>query len=397
VALPCIGLDGIGAGLKEVGWDGIEVVHAFDVDTELIPALQALHGRRLVEGWNLGSTGDLLRVDLEAWQDVDLIISGPPCPPWSSIGQQKSRGDCRARVFERVTEAIKEQARRGVLLGFVIEMVVGISHCRQGVSYHEEWMCDLQNSLAEFYVCAWTMQSADYLPQYRERLYTVGLRRDVLGTGLLLPPRLPSSAQLVRASLNDILHQGLPQNCEECIHGQQQANLMEVKRRILAYRPQGAEACYCFSIDRDPNMSAFAQGRRSDGNVCTLRTNNECIWVLMVNSEGSVVLSRCLHPVERLSLQGFRPELAEVLSKRALLRFTGNACTAPVITSVLRQLVLPLAHPGALGVPDVPRPLDLWQLSEDVAHHLAKARRLNSYRNSLAIMEQLILLEAMSH
>ena len=39
VALPCIGLDGIGAGLQEVQWDGIDVIHAFDVDLDLIPAL----------------------------------------------------------------------------------------------------------------------------------------------------------------------------------------------------------------------------------------------------------------------------------------------------------------------------------------------------------------------
>ena len=397
VALPCMGLDGIGAGLQEVQWDGVDVIHACDVDLELIPALQALHGRQAVERWNIGPDGNLILMDVRRWEDVDLIISGPPCPPWSSIGQRGSAEDVRARIFERVIEAIKEQARRGVLIGFVIEMVVGMAHSRRstglgGPSYHSQWIQEIQNDMPYFYVCTWKMQSADYVPQHRERLYTVGLRRDVLGAEILMPPRLPSQAQLLRASLADILHEGLPVNCEEYIHGQQRANLMVVKNRILAYHPRGQEGCYCLPIDRDPNMS-FAHGLRSDGNICTLRTGNEMLWILMIDSTGRVVLSRCLHPVERLSLQGFRPELANFLGKSVLLRFTGNACTAPVVTAVLRQLVLPLAHPGVLGVLSLPRPRTLWLPNDEVFLYLAKAKGLNLQRTSIAIMERLSFLE----
>ena len=118
------------------------------------------------------------------------------------------------------------------------------------------------------------------------------------------------------------------------------------------------------------------------------------LWVLMINSAGSIVLSRCLHPVERLSLQGSRPELANVVGKGALLRFTGNACTAPVITSVLRQLVLPLAHPGVLGASTVPRPFNLWQPNEEALSYLAKVKWSNLHRTSIAILERLLFLEA---
>ena len=396
VALPCVGLDGISAGLQEVRWDGVDVIHAFDVDQDLIPALQALHGRQAVERWNIGPDGNMLLVDVTRWEDVDLIVSGPPCPPWSSIGQRRAEEDERAQIFEQVTAAIKEQARRGVLLGFLIEMVPGMAHSRSstglgGPSYYEQWMQEIQRDMPDFYVVDWVMQSADYLPQHRERLYTVGLRRDALGAGILAPPRLPRQAQLLRTRLADILHQGLPANCEEYIHGQPRANLMAAKRSVLAYRPRGEEGCYCFPIDRDPTMT-FAPGHRSDGNVCALRTGNEMLWVLMINSAGIVVLSRCLHPVERLGLQGFRPELANFLGKAALLRSTGNACTAPVITSVLRQLLLPLAHLGVLGVSTIPRPASLWQLNEEALQYLAKIKRLNTHRASIAVLERLVLL-----
>ena len=116
------------------------------------------------------------------------------------------------------------------------------------------------------------------------------------------------------------------------------------------------------------------------------------LWVLMINSAGTVVLSRCLHPVERLGLQGFRPKLANFLGKAALLRFTGNACTAPVTTSVLRQLLLPLAHPAVLGVSTIPRPASLWQPNEEAIKYLAKIKRLNAHRASIAVLERLVLL-----
>ena len=371
---------------------GVDVIHADQ------PALQALHGRQAVERWNIGLDGNILLVDVKRWEDVDAIISGPPCPPWSSIGQHRSEEDARAKVFRKVTAAIKEQASRGCLLVFLIEMVPGMAHSRPStglgeVSYHERWMMEMQTNLPNFYICDWKMQSADYLPQHRERLYTVGVRRDALGTEFLVPPRLPRQAEFLRVRLRDILHQGLPANCEDYICGQQRANLMIAKNRILAYRPRGEEQCWVLPIDRDPSM-AFATGVRSDGNVCTLRTGNGMVWVLMINSAGSIVLSRCLHPVERLSLQGFRPELANFLGKGALLRFTGNACTAPVITSVLRQLVLPLAHPAVLGVPAAPRPLNLWPPNKEALRYLVKVRTLNLHRISIAILERLVFLEA---
>ena len=134
--------------------------------------------------------------------------------------------------------------------------------------------------------------------------------------------------------------------------------------------------------------------------MCTLRTQNEMLWILMVDCSGTVTLSRCLHPVERLGLQGFHPELATALSKRALLRVTGNACSAPVITSVFRQLLCPLASPSVLGLPDVPRPLSLWTSSQpasgDAVQYLAKTRLLNNGRSEVAILEQLVRLEGHS-
>ena len=156
-ALPCIGLDGIGAGLWEVGWAGMDIIHAYDIDTELIPALQALHGREVVERFNIGPSGNLLNVDVEQMEDVDLIIAGPPCPPWSSIGLRRGLHDERTRVFYAVHNMLKNQYRR-MLKAFIVEMVAGMAHERArgsstglgDTNAHRMWLHELKEDLPGF-------------------------------------------------------------------------------------------------------------------------------------------------------------------------------------------------------------------------------------------------------
>ena len=58
-----------------------------------------VHGYAAVEGWNIGPLGDLLAVDVAQLLDFDLLIAGPPCPPWNSMGLHGGSDDVRAQVF----------------------------------------------------------------------------------------------------------------------------------------------------------------------------------------------------------------------------------------------------------------------------------------------------------
>ena len=313
--------------------------------------------------------------------------------------------DERSQVFSAVHEMLKNQYARKALKAFIVEMVPGMKHNTivhsstgrgdDRENLYNMWLQSLREDLPGFRIYSWMMQSSDYLPQYRLRIYTVGISAEILGDGVMIAPSLPSSATHLRTSLSSALHMGLPALCEQSLKGQQRDNLMTMKQRLLAYRPRGTEVTCCLSVDRDPRKT-FGENLRTDGCVCTLRTGNEMLWILMVDSAGIVTLSRCIHPVERLSLQGFCPDFAQYLSKTTLLRCTGNACSVPVITSVFRQLLCPLANPSVLGLPNVPRPLSIWTFREDVILYLAKMRHLNTYRNEVAIVEQLLRCEGQS-
>ena len=126
---------------------------------------------------------------------------------------------------------------------------------------------------------------------------------------------------------------------------------------------------------------------RWDDATPTLRTGNEMLWLLKFSEAGDLLISRCLHPVERLSLQGFLPELALFMSKKTLLRATGNSFTAPVITAVFRQCVaaITLHRSPITGAMTMSR--SMQRPLEEMAVMLDKQRRINELRESIAILD----------
>jgi site-specific DNA-cytosine methylase len=227
---------------------------------------------------------------------VDFIVSGPPCPPWSTIGHRRAENDSRSAVFQKVTELIERQGVLGCHR-FIVEMVTGIlAHRTRG---------------------AHTVQ------------------------------------------LGPIGHRG---------------------------------SICCIAVDRDPHQT-WDTGIRQNSVVPTLRTQNELVWLYCESAQGQVVLSRCLHPVERFTLQGFRPEAATFFSKADGIRISGNAFTVPVVTHAFHQLLMCFMHPFSLGLPGVPPCLHLRTRSQEAAEAvLHRARCVNRERDKIAILEREVAL-----
>ena len=397
LALPCIGAHALGAGLRDMHWQGVEISYAWDVDASLLPYLMAAYGPIDLggAGGGIGWGGDFLSYDISSMERVDFVITGPPCPPFSSIGPREAELDSRELVFRKVTDCIAHQGSLGCY-GFLLEMVPGIaenSHRPRGnqgetyrFNYYEEWLCALQSRAPMFRLHTWALQTSDYLPQNRMRLYTVGIRRDFAPLCGLASPSPSRNAW--RAALPDLLHKGLCPIDEGVLSPQQRQNLMAVKQS-LALRPIDHGGCiYCISVDRDPHQR-WGHFTRHDGLVGTLRTQNELVWWLyQVDEHGNTVLSRCLHPVERFALQGFRPEVAAFFSKSDGMRVSGNAFSVPVVTHAFRQVLECFITPTALGFPDVPRRIHRSRDSSEVVEILHRAEMLNLERSSLAILER---------
>ena len=64
-----------------------------------------------------------------------------------------------------------------------------------------------------------------------------------------------------------------------------------------------------------------------------------------------IKLSRCLHPMERCALQGFRADQLAGMSKAGVLRATGNAMSTPVVAAAFKRCMEVLAARMSIGVP----------------------------------------------
>ena len=187
-----------------------------------------------------------------------------------------------------------------------------------------------------FAIRVWPMQSADYLPQNRRRLYAVGMHRSA---GVTPPP--PTPPKSLRPTLCELLHKALP--CDESmLSSQQRANLRKAipiatHRSRMASPPTGGHKQHLGSFYLPHHQADKVANLRCDDCTPTLRAGHSRHWLVKVDDTGLVMLSRGLHPWERLTLQGFPPHLTNFLSRDALIRATGNSFSVPVVTAVLRQ------------------------------------------------------------
>jgi DNA (cytosine-5)-methyltransferase 1 len=131
--------------------------------------------------------------------EVDVIVGGPPCQPFSTAGKRQGFNDPRASPLKEFIRVINEAQPKS----FVMEEVTGLLNARlKHVPIKERnrellpeelpgsvWGVVLQELSKTGYKIVWgVLNAADYgAPQIRHRVFVIGVRRD-----LGIRPRLPS-------------------------------------------------------------------------------------------------------------------------------------------------------------------------------------------------------------
>ena len=342
VAMPCVGIDGCGTALKQLGVP-FQGCHVFDLDTRYLEYLQ----QHLPDAMNLRVgpvDGDLLKKDICSLSGgIDLLVSGPPCPPWAGNGKHNGTQDPRADVFGMVLTWMVRSIKEGCLVASLIENVKGTMQRSGGEeAFMKKVLRVLTNEVTEF---AWeitVLNAQDYmLAQSRTRVFLRGMRKTFM-SGPRLPPVL---SPLGTRPLKDFLDPDAPATSRGDLTSHMHQNLKDMHIKVKADLQAGIlEGCdvVAFPLDRAQGK-AYKQRYRPD--ICpTLTCNNKYLYVMSVRDmekpDEEKEFARFLLPKERLVLQGFPADVYDKLpTETTVVKAAGNAYPVPLLMACLKPIV----------------------------------------------------------
>lgn len=170
---------GIGAGRLGLQNCGMECL-AF---SEINPNSEKTY--RLFFGNEEKNYGDLMEINPNNLPNFDLMIAGFPCQTFSVIGQRKGFDDYRGQVIYGLIKILEAKN----LKYFILENVKGLVN-HDGGNTLKTILRDLDGSGYNVY---WkVLNSLNYgVPQNRERIYLVGIRKDLDKQTFVFPQPQP--------------------------------------------------------------------------------------------------------------------------------------------------------------------------------------------------------------
>jgi len=118
--------------------------------------------------------GDLMKINVNDLPDFDLMIAGFPCQSFSVIGQRKGMDDHRGQIIYGLIKIMNAKN----LPYFILENVKGLVN-HEGGKTLKVILEELDK--AGYKVYHRVLNSLDYgVPQMRERIYFVGIRKDLV-------------------------------------------------------------------------------------------------------------------------------------------------------------------------------------------------------------------------
>ena len=115
-----------------------------------------------------------MKIDTKKLPDFDMMIAGFPCHSFSVIGQRKGMQDKRGQIIYGLIKIMVEKN----LKYFILENVKGLTNHDGGNSLR---IILKELEKAGYRVFYKVLNSIDYgVPQMRERIYFVGIRKDLI-------------------------------------------------------------------------------------------------------------------------------------------------------------------------------------------------------------------------
>lgn len=244
---------------------------------------------------------DATKIRPEKLPDFDLLCAGFPCQTFSTAGKRLGFKESRGTLFYEIARIAKEKRPRYLLL----ENVPGLLNHDKGKTFAE-----ILYTLDELgYDAEWQIiDSEDYVPQSRKRLFIIGHNRDTsyrqifpLGQLRELSSKQEKSASVRTFTFGD-------KTCG--IHSQMTMIMLSNTKANIKQRKQARDKTW------------------------TLDTSNSYFAILQDNK------FRKLTPLECERLQGFPDNWTRGISDTQRYKCIGNAVTVPVVEYIIRQLTV---------------------------------------------------------
>ena len=303
---------GIGAGRIGLERQGFRCVNFSEIDSKAIQSYQLLHNE------NNKGLGDLFNINVNNLSYIDLIIAGFPCQSYSIVGKRQGLQDERGQIIYGISKILQDKS----IPYFILENVKGILNINNGNDF--KTIISLLNKCG-YNVYYKNLNSIDFgVPQSRERIYFVGIRKDIDNLNFSFPKGEEQvydlSLFLDRSSKVD----------KKSSQFQTFIKYLSNKYNINKYNINNLlEQDYLILDTRQSDLRIY------NGYIPTIRKGRQGILYIYQNELYS------LSKNDALRMQGYTEEYIErvqTISKSTLLELVGNAMTINVIEAIAHEL-----------------------------------------------------------
>ena len=262
-------------------------------------------------------SGDICKIKNEDIPAHDLLLAGFPCQPFSNAGLKAGFEDeTRGTLFFEIERILQHHKPTAALL----ENVKGLVNHDKG---NTMGVIERKLDALGYWVKPLVLNAKDFgVPQNRERIYIVCLRKDRVRTidfHFPTPPKKPTK-------LGDILEKKVDSKytiSDKLWSGH--------KRRKLEHQLRGNGFGYSLFTKDSPYTSTISARYYKDG--------SEILIAQGKNNNGTDINPRKVTPREAARLQGFPDKFIIHPSDVHAYKQFGNSVAVPVIASIANNLV----------------------------------------------------------
>jgi DNA (cytosine-5)-methyltransferase 1 len=238
--------------------------------------------------------------------DIDMYICGFPCQPFSLMGNKMGTEDSRSNIMYQCIKVIQKKLPKI----FILENVKNFKFIQKGnpFNYLLNQLKNIKNKNKEFAYNVYfdILNTKDYgIPQNRERIFIIGIRKDIQKEPYSTPEKLPMR------DLDDfIIDKTICEN----------TNIPKtIQKKLDKINNQPNYICPC------SNFSVSMKNKTP-----TLTTN--------CGSYYHTTYKRYLTTKECLSLQGFNINFIQDVSKMQMFKQIGNSMSVNVLKALFQKI-----------------------------------------------------------